>query len=120
MANVDLALYDGSAGYLVDSNVWIDCIDPRSPWHDWSVDHLQACSERAPLHVNLIVYTELLVPEPDVAKLVHRLANQRDIKIEYRKVPGATHFFEGKLDVLSNLVERHLRHALSEAPSAAA
>jgi hypothetical protein len=61
-----------------------------------------------------------IVPEPDVAKLVHRLANQRDIKIEYRKVPGATHFFEGKLDVLSNLVERHLRHALSEAPSAAA
>jgi uncharacterized protein len=61
-----------------------------------------------------------IVPEPDVAKLVHRLSNQRDIKIEYRKVPGATHFFENKLDVLSNLVERHLRHALSEAPSAAA
>lgn len=61
-----------------------------------------------------------IVPEPDVAKLVHRLSNQRDIKIEYRKVPGATHFFENKLDVLTNLVERHLRHALSEAPSAAA
>ena len=61
-----------------------------------------------------------IVPEPAVAKLAHRLSNQRDIKIEYRKVPGATHFFENKLDVLTNLVERHLRHALSEAPSAAA
>jgi hypothetical protein len=61
-----------------------------------------------------------IVPEPDVAKLVHRLANQRDIKIEYKRVPGATHFFENKLDVLSNLVERHLRNALSDAPSAAA
>lgn len=69
MANVDLASYDGSAGFLVDSNVWIDCIDESSAWHDWAVDHLQACSERAPLHVNLVIYTELLVPEPDVAAL---------------------------------------------------
>ena len=69
MAGVDLASYDGSSGYLVDSNVWIDCIDPSSPWHAWAVDQLQACSERAPLHVNLVVYTELLVPGPDVSAL---------------------------------------------------
>ena len=69
MAGVDLAGYDGSAGYLVDSNVWIDCVDPASHWHDWAIDQLQACSERAPLHVNLVIYTELLVPEPDVAAL---------------------------------------------------
>ena len=64
-----LAHYDGSAGFLVDTNVWIDCSDPTSPWHDWAVDQLQACSERAPLHINLIIYTELLVPEPDIAVL---------------------------------------------------
>jgi hypothetical protein len=52
VANVDLTAYDGSAGYLVDSNVWIDCIVPASPWHTWAVDQLQACSERAPLHVD--------------------------------------------------------------------
>jgi predicted nucleic acid-binding protein len=69
VASADLAQYDGSAGYLVDSNVWIDCTDSSSPWHDWAVDHLQACSERAPLHVNLVIYTELLVPEPDPAVL---------------------------------------------------
>ena len=61
--------YDGSAGFLVDSNVWIDCIDASSPWHDWAVDQLQACSEFAPLHINLVIYTELLVPEPEVAAL---------------------------------------------------
>ncbi len=61
--------YDGGAGFLVDSNVWFDCIDASSPWHDWAVDHLQACSERAPLHINLVIYTELLVPEPGVAAL---------------------------------------------------
>lgn len=69
MASVDLAAYDGSAGYLVDTNVWVDCIDPAGPWHAWAVDQLQACSERAPLHINLIIYTELLVPEPDTNAL---------------------------------------------------
>ena len=69
MAAASLTGYDGSAGVLVDTNVWIDCIDTASPWHDWAVDQLQLRSERAPLHVNLIIYTELLVPGPDVSAL---------------------------------------------------
>jgi len=64
-----LSQYDGSAGVLVDTNVWVDCLDEKSAWHDWPVDQLQHCSERAPLHVNVIVYTELLVPKPDVELL---------------------------------------------------
>lgn len=69
MAIVSLAGYDGSAGCLVDSSIWIDCIDTASAWNGWAVDQLQACSERAPLHVNLVIYTELLVPGPDIAAL---------------------------------------------------
>ena len=69
MSSASLAHYDGSAGCLVDSNVWIDCIDAASPWHDWAVDQLQVCSELAPLHINLVIYTELLVPGPEVAAL---------------------------------------------------
>jgi len=65
MALARLADYDGSAGVLVDTNVWVDCMDASSPWHEWAVDALQACSERSPLHVNLIVYTELLIPGSD-------------------------------------------------------
>jgi predicted nucleic acid-binding protein len=64
-----LSSYDGSAGTLVDTNVWIDCIDAASPWNRWAVDQLQARSERSPLHVNLIIYTELLVPGPDIDAL---------------------------------------------------
>jgi len=64
-----LASYDGGAGTLVDTNVWIDCIDEGSPWNGWAIGQLQACSERSPLHVNLVVYTELLVPGPDVEAL---------------------------------------------------
>ena len=69
MAGDSLARYDGSAGTLVDTNIWIDCVDAASAWHEWSLDQLQRLSERAPLHVNLIIYTELLVPGPDLAAL---------------------------------------------------
>ncbi len=64
-----LAQYDGSAGVLVDTNVWVDCIDSGAAWHEWSVEQLQICSEKAPLHVNVVIYAELLVPGPDVAAL---------------------------------------------------
>ncbi len=66
---VNLDHYDGSAGVLVDTNVWVDCLDEDSRWHGWAVEQLQWCSERSPLHVNLVIYTELLVPRPDSAAL---------------------------------------------------
>ena len=69
MSVVSLVKYDGCAGTLVDTNVWVDCIDKSSPWHEWSLDQLQSCSERSPLHINLVIYTELLVPGPSVQAL---------------------------------------------------
>ena len=69
VAAASLARYDGSAGTLVDTNIWVDCIDKASPWHEWAVDQLQRLSERSPLHVNLIIYTELLVPGPNIDAL---------------------------------------------------
>jgi predicted nucleic acid-binding protein len=69
VAAASLSSYDGTAGTLVDTNIWIDCIDANSQWHEWAVEQLQRLSERSPLHVNLIVYTELLVPGPDIEAL---------------------------------------------------
>ncbi len=69
MALASLASYDGSAGVLVDTNVWVDCIDEASAWHGWAIEQLQACSERSPLHVNIVIYSELLIPGPDVRAL---------------------------------------------------
>jgi predicted nucleic acid-binding protein len=69
VALASLASYDGSAGVLVDTNVWVDCIDEASPWHDWAVESLQTCSERYPLHVNIVIYAELLIPGPDTLAL---------------------------------------------------
>jgi predicted nucleic acid-binding protein len=64
-----LAAYDGSAGAIVDTNVWVDCMDEEGAWHHWAGDQLQACSERFPLHINIVIYTELLVPGPNPAAL---------------------------------------------------
>lgn len=69
MALTSLVEYDGTAGILVDTNVWIDCIDESSSWHQWAIEQLQSCSERYPLHVNIVIYSELLIPGPDVASL---------------------------------------------------
>jgi predicted nucleic acid-binding protein len=69
VALTSLDEYDGTAGILVDTNVWIDCIDESSSWHQWAIEQLQSCSERYPLHVNIVIYSELLIPGPDVTAL---------------------------------------------------
>lgn len=69
MALTSLDEYDGTAGILVDTNVWIDCIDESSSWHQWAIEQLQSCSEHYRLHVNIVIYSELLIPGPDVAAL---------------------------------------------------
>ena len=53
-----------------------------------------------------------LVPEADVAKLAARLSQQRGITVEYRKVPGASHFYEDELDALRDIVAGHVEAAL--------
>jgi predicted nucleic acid-binding protein len=69
VAAASLGSYDGTSGTLVDTNVWVDCIDGDSPWHEWALAQLQSCSEQSPLHVNIVIYTELLVPGPDAKAL---------------------------------------------------
>ncbi len=123
VAVVSLSNHDGSAGTLVDTHIWIDCRDSGSPWHDWAVQQLQTLSERAPLHVNLIVYTELLVPGPDIGTLDAMLDVYDTLRMPlpwacasltaaafrmYRKRGGAKHrpmpdFYIGAHAAVSNL-----------------
>jgi predicted nucleic acid-binding protein len=57
--------YDGTAGIMVDSNVWIDIMDTKSTWHDWAVDQLDTAGQRGALHINPLIYAELLIPGTD-------------------------------------------------------
>jgi hypothetical protein len=69
VATASLASSDGSAGTLVDANVWLGCIDEASPWNAWALDQRPSCSERAPLHADIVFISELLIPGPDVNAL---------------------------------------------------
>jgi alpha/beta superfamily hydrolase len=53
-----------------------------------------------------------VVPHESVAKLVQKLSNQRDIKIEYKILKGATHFFSEHLDQLRATVDDYLNRVL--------
>ena len=37
-SRTELHDYDGRSGFIVDSTVWIDCIDSHSDWNRWAVD----------------------------------------------------------------------------------
>ena len=53
-----------------------------------------------------------VVPHEAVAKLVQKLSNQRDIKIDYKIIKGANHFFTDHLDQLKNVVDEYLNRVL--------
>lgn len=55
------------------------------------------------------------VPEASVAKLATKLGNQKNIRIRYRTVEGANHFFGNHLDPLAEMVDQYLSESLSEA-----
>jgi alpha/beta superfamily hydrolase len=56
-----------------------------------------------------------IVPHEAVAKLVQKLSNQRDIKIDYKLLKGATHFFNEHLDGLREAVDEYLGRVLPAA-----
>ena len=54
-----------------------------------------------------------VVPEANVAKLAQRLQNQRHIEVDYRVIKGANHFYEDKMDVLSNTIGTYLQKSFN-------
>ena len=53
-----------------------------------------------------------VVPHESVAKLIQKLSNQRDIKIDYKILKGANHFFSDHLDQLKDAVNDYLLKVL--------
>ena len=62
---------------------------------------------------------DTVVPQEAVTKLVQKLSHQRGIKIDYRVIPGATHFFNEHLDQLAGTVDQYLVNAIPEAAAKA-
>jgi len=51
---------------------------------------------------------DTIVPVEAVQKLVTKLSHQRDIKIDYRIVPGGDHFFHDKAEFLAKHIDEYL------------
>ena len=66
---------------------------------------------------------DTLVPPEAVQKLVHKLSHQRDIKIEFRKIAGADHFFLDSAETLAGHIDAyigaHARFGEAAEPAAA-
>lgn len=60
-----------------------------------------------------------LVPEPSVAKLVQKLAHQRDLEIDYRLVPEANHFYTEHMEELNAHLDDYLARVLAGPRTAA-
>ena len=61
-----------------------------------------------------------LVPHDAVQKLVNKLSQQKDIKIDYRLIPGANHFFTLHNDQLLAHIDDYLTKSVKLAPKQAA
>jgi hypothetical protein len=55
-----------------------------------------------------------LVPAESVQKLVNKLSHQRDIKIDYRVLKGANHFFNDRMEELEAAISDYLDLHLAE------
>jgi hypothetical protein len=56
-----------------------------------------------------------LVPQSAVDKLAQKLQKQKNIKIDYRVIPGSDHFFQDHIDDLSRHVNDYLDKVLTKA-----
>jgi len=54
-----------------------------------------------------------VVPDASVAKLVHKLSNQRDITIDFKLIKGAGHYFQTQMDEVAGIVDGYLAKAPS-------
>ena len=62
---------------------------------------------------------DAVVPPKDVQALVEKLKTQKGIVIDQKVVPGANHFFDGKIDELMHVVGAYLDKRLAAGGNAA-
>jgi len=85
-------------------------ISPPASIHDFSF--LAPCpSSGMIVHGNV----DDIIPIASVDKLAHKLSHQKNIKIDFRTIDGADHFYGGHLEELARHIEDYLDKALAEA-----
>ncbi len=49
-----------------------------------------------------------IIPEPAVQKVVERLNAQKGIKVDYRVIPNANHFYNDQVDVMIDHIHEYM------------
>ena len=93
-----LSSYDGSTGFLIDTNVWIDVLVQDDRFSEGAVNQLQACSQNAPINTNIIIYTELLAPGLSASVIDELLGVYSSLRLD---LPSAYKKYFPKLQLLS-------------------
>lgn len=88
------------------------CVAPPSNLYDFSF--LAPCPSSG-LMIN--GDNDRVVPSASVAELTQKLKTQRGIKIDHEIVPGANHFFENKIDELTEIVGSYIDMRMAMAAS---
>lgn len=60
---------------LVDSNIFIDILEPTDRWHEWSAARLAECRQAAELVINPLIYAEVSIDFTDPRELDRRLGD---------------------------------------------
>jgi hypothetical protein len=55
---------------------------------------------------------DTVVPVEAVQKLVTKLSHQRDIKIDFRKIAGADHYFADQIETITTHADTYIREHL--------
>ncbi len=87
------------------------CVAPPSNLYDFSF--LAPCPSSG-LMINGDM--DRVVPSDSVAELCQKLKTQRGIKIDHEIVPGANHFFENRIDELTEVVGSYVDMRLAMPP----
>ncbi len=58
-----------------------------------------------------------IVDETSVINLAEKLSKQKHVKIDYKSIVGADHFFRNKIDDLENLISEHVKKFIKNNPS---
>lgn len=86
------------------------CVSPPANMYDFSF--LSPCPSSG-----LVTQGNLdsVVPEETVAKLVERLSRQKNIKVDYRLIKGADHYYREKMDEFNATLDEYIKLRLMSA-----
>lgn len=79
--------------YFLDTNIVVDIINSKSPWHRASTDFIAEMGNEADFIINAIVFAEMSSPFASNEECLHIV---RHLTLNYEEIPPEAAFLAGK------------------------